>query len=50
MGQADLDRIRAESERFQQNGRLTVAGVSVNSPRGAYTTPEMIALNAGTSN
>ena len=44
MGQADLHRIRAESERFQQDGRLIVAGDSVNSPRGAYTTPEMIAL------
>ncbi len=44
MGQADLHRIRVESDRFQQNGRLIVAGDSVNSPRGAYTTPEMIAL------
>jgi conjugative relaxase-like TrwC/TraI family protein len=44
MGQADLHSIRAESERFQQSGRLIVAGDSVNSPRGAYTTPEMIAL------
>ena len=44
MGQADLHRIRAESERFQQDGRLIVAGDSVNSPRGAYTTPAMIAL------
>jgi conjugative relaxase-like TrwC/TraI family protein len=44
MGQADLHSIRAESERFQQIGRLIVAGDSVNSPRGAYTTPEMIAL------
>ncbi|MGC1781758.1 MAG: MobF family relaxase, partial [Acidobacteriaceae bacterium] len=47
MGQADLHRIRVESERFQQNGRLIVAGDSVNSPRGAYTTPEMIALERG---
>src|SRR5712692_5431916 len=47
MGQADLHWIRAESERFQQNGRLIVAGHSVNSPRGAYTTPEMIALERG---
>jgi AAA domain/TrwC relaxase/UvrD-like helicase C-terminal domain len=44
MGQADLHRIRAESERFQQVGRLLVAGDSVNSPQGAYTTPHMIAL------
>ncbi|MGA9722933.1 MAG: MobF family relaxase [Candidatus Binatus sp.] len=44
MGQADLHSIRAESERFQQSGQLIVAGDSVNSPRGAYTTPEMIAL------
>jgi len=47
MGQADLHRIRAESQRFQQNGRLIVAGDSVNSPRGAYTTPETIALERG---
>jgi conjugative relaxase-like TrwC/TraI family protein len=47
MGQTDLHRIRAESERFQQNGRLILAGDSVNSPRGAYTTPEMIALERG---
>jgi conjugative relaxase-like TrwC/TraI family protein len=47
MGQADLHRIRAESERFRQNGRLIVAGDSVNSPRGAYSTPEMIALERG---
>ena len=44
MGQAGLHRIRLESERFQQNGRLIVASDSVNSPRGAYTTPEMIAF------
>src|SRR5229473_6861392 len=47
MGQADLHRIRAASERLQQNGRLIVAGDSVNSPQGAYTTPEMIALERG---
>jgi conjugative relaxase-like TrwC/TraI family protein len=47
MGQADLHWIRAESERFQQNGRLIVAGDSVSLPRGAYTTPEMIALERG---
>jgi len=47
MGQADLHRIRVESEQFKQNGRLIVAGDSVNSPRGAYTTPQMIALERG---
>ena len=47
MGQADFHRIRVECEQFQQNGRLIVAGDSVNSPRGAYTTPEMIALERG---
>jgi conjugative relaxase-like TrwC/TraI family protein len=47
MGQADLHWIRAESERFQQNGRLIVAGDSVSLPRGAYATPEMIALERG---
>ncbi len=47
MGQADLRRICVESDRFQQDGRLIVAGDSVNSPRGAYTTPDMIALERG---
>ena len=47
MGSVELDQIRMESERFQQIGRLIFAGDSVNSPRGAYTTPEMIALERG---
>src|SRR5229473_403340 len=47
MGQTDLHLIRIESERFRQDGRLIVAGDSVDSPRGAYTTPEMIALERG---
>src|SRR5713101_5075287 len=47
MGQVDLHRIRVASERFQQDGRLIHAGDSLNSPRGAYTTPEMIALEHG---
>ncbi|MGA7762849.1 MAG: MobF family relaxase [Candidatus Binataceae bacterium] len=47
MGQADLHQVRVESERFHQDGRLIVAGDSVNSPRGAYTTPEMLALEHG---
>jgi hypothetical protein len=47
VGQTDLHRIRIESERLQQDGRLIVAGDSVNSPLGAYVTPEMIALERG---
>src|SRR5712672_1465100 len=47
MGQRDLHRIRIQSERFQQDGRLIVAGDSVNSPKGAYTTPQMVALERG---
>ena len=47
MGQTDLHQIRAEGEQLQHNGRLVVAGDSVNSPRGAYTTPEMIAFERG---
>jgi hypothetical protein len=46
-GRLTFIRIRAEHERFHQNGRLIVAGDSVNSPRGAYTTPETIALERG---
>jgi conjugative relaxase-like TrwC/TraI family protein len=44
MGQADLHWIRAESRRFRETRRLIVAGDSVNSPQGAYTTPEMMAV------
>jgi hypothetical protein len=47
MGQADLHRIRLGSECFQQDGRLILAGDAVNSPQGAYTTPEMVALERG---
>ncbi|MGH7925777.1 MAG: MobF family relaxase, partial [Candidatus Binatus sp.] len=47
MGRADVHLIRTESERLQQSGRLIVAGDSVNSPRGVYTTPEMIDLERG---
>ena len=47
MGSVELDQIRTESERFQQIGRLIVAGDSAKSPRGAYTTPEMIAPERG---
>jgi hypothetical protein len=47
MGKADLHRVRFESERLQQDGRLIPAGDSVNSPRGAHTTPEMVALERG---
>jgi hypothetical protein len=35
MGQADLHQVRVESECFHQDGRLIVAGDSVNSPRAA---------------
>jgi conjugative relaxase-like TrwC/TraI family protein len=47
MGQADVHQVRVERECFHQDGRLVVAGDSVNSPRGAYTTPEMLALERG---
>jgi conjugative relaxase-like TrwC/TraI family protein len=44
MGSVELDQIRIESRSFERDGRLIAAGDAVNSPRGAYTTPEMIAL------
>jgi conjugative relaxase-like TrwC/TraI family protein len=44
MGSVQLDQIRTESQRIERNRRLIAVGDAVNSPRGAYTTPEMIAL------
>jgi conjugative relaxase-like TrwC/TraI family protein len=47
MGAVELEQIRTESKRFERSGLLIAAGDAVNSPRGAYTTPEMIALERG---
>ena len=47
MGSVQLEKIRIESQRYEREGRLIAAGEAVNSPRGAYTTPEMIALERG---
>ena len=47
MGAVELEQIRTQSKRFERNGLLIAAGYAVNSPRGAYTTPEMIALERG---
>jgi conjugative relaxase-like TrwC/TraI family protein len=44
MGSVELEQIRTESQRFEREGRLIAVGNAVNSPRGAYTTPEMVAL------
>ena len=44
MGNVELGQIRGEAQRFERDGRLIAAGKAVNSPQGAYTTPEMIAL------
>ena len=44
MGNVELGQIRTEAQRFERDGRLIATGKVVNSPRGAYTTPEMIAL------
>jgi conjugative relaxase-like TrwC/TraI family protein len=44
MGGADLARMRHESERLERRGQLLQAGTSVSSPQGAYTTPEVLAL------
>lgn len=47
MGRADLARVRDESDRLERTGQLIHAGASVSSPQGAYTTPEMVALERG---
>ena len=44
MGNVELGQIRTEAQRFERAERLIAAGKAVNSPQGAYTTPEMIAL------
>lgn len=44
MGKANLDAVRRESRRVEREHRLIAVGDSVNAPRGAFTTPEMIAL------
>jgi conjugative relaxase-like TrwC/TraI family protein len=44
MGSVQLDHIRTESRRFERDGRLIAVGDAVDSPQGAYTTREMIAL------
>lgn len=44
MGAADLDQVRAESEHHEQAAELIQVGNAVNAPQGAYTTPEMVAL------
>ena len=44
MGSVELGQVRAESQHFEQAGHLVAVGSAVNSPRGAYTTPEMVAL------
>jgi conjugative relaxase-like TrwC/TraI family protein len=44
MGSADLDQIRRQSRVIEQRGQLIAVGDAVSSPQGAYTTPEMIAL------
>ena len=44
MGNGDLAAIRTETRKFERQRRLISIGDSISSPRGAYTTPEMIAL------
>jgi len=44
MGKTDLDAVRRESRRVEREHRLISVGDSVGAPHGAFTTPEMIAL------
>ncbi len=44
MGKTDLDAIRDETRKAERQHRVIPLGESVTSPRGAFTTTEMIAL------
>jgi conjugative relaxase-like TrwC/TraI family protein len=44
MGTVQLDLVRTTTQGFERNGRLIATADAVTSPRGAYTTPEMVAL------
>jgi len=44
MGVGDLGQVRVESGRHEQTGELIQVGNAIASPQGAYTTPEMVAL------
>jgi conjugative relaxase-like TrwC/TraI family protein len=44
MGVADLGQVRVESGRDEKAGNLIRVGNAITSPQGAYTTPEMVAL------
>lgn len=44
MGAADLPQVRAESQRHELAAELIRVGNAITSPQGAYTTPQMVAL------
>ncbi len=44
MGKTDLDAIRDETRKAERHLRLVELSESISSPRGAFTTPEMLAL------
>jgi conjugative relaxase-like TrwC/TraI family protein len=44
MGSVDLDTLRRSSADWEQRGELLAASAEITSPRGAYTTSEMVAL------
>jgi conjugative relaxase-like TrwC/TraI family protein len=44
MGRTDLDLLRQAMEGWEIRGELLAASFEVSSPRGAYTTPDMLAL------
>lgn len=44
MGKGDLDGVRREIADWERTGELITATVEVSSPQGAYTTPDMVAL------
>jgi hypothetical protein len=44
MGKADIEQVRRVMQALEMDGNLIRIGGDVSSPRGAYTTPEMVAL------
>ena len=44
MGKFDLDGLRSATGQWQAQGRIIAATAEVSSPRGAYTTPEMVGM------
>jgi AAA domain/TrwC relaxase/Viral (Superfamily 1) RNA helicase len=44
MGKANLEQVRSEADARKRDGKLIQIDAQVSSPQGAYTTPEIVAL------